>query len=158
MRETRVPGLTVRNLIKEQRENKCEFNKSQTVNRESSSSPPVLSPETTFPRILYNQDLVPTQGLESKKKLLLSSSSWGPSDLRSQESYLDSLWDQHSFPRLLALSDFWSTGSSLLTLTPRISHWMCKPLIFVLRYFPLQITGWTVTDTGNRCPKLGKNS
>lgn len=75
MRKTRVPGLTVRNFIKEQRENKCEFNKSQTVNGDSSSSAPVLSPETTFPRILYNQDLVPTQGLESKKKLLLSSSS-----------------------------------------------------------------------------------
>ena len=64
MRETRVLGLLVRNFIKEQRENEFEFNKSQTVNGESSSSPPALSLETTFPRILYNQDLVPTQGSE----------------------------------------------------------------------------------------------
>ena len=74
MRETRVPGLIVRNFIREQRENECEFNKSQTVNGESSSSPPALSLETTLPRILYNQDLVPTQGLESKEKLRSNSS------------------------------------------------------------------------------------
>lgn len=122
--------------------------------------PLLLSPlGTTCPRIPYQDSLLgaskePSRGLEGKeKKPLLCGSSQGSGTCRSQSATKNHFdWGGHGFPLLPTLSDLLS--SFLLTLAPRPCHGHANLLFPAFKYFFLQIPGWTLTNTGNRCPEL----
>lgn len=159
--EVRCWGLQWETIM-EQRENENEFNKSQTVNAETSSPPSALSPRNYisqhYPPLRFwvrcFQGKLPTYHLESKEKPLLSRSYCGLGNLTSQCPIKKSLQGCHSF---LHFQISWAPA---IPSKPKLPDFLMEMQASnsCVKILPTSITGWTLTDTGNRCLELGKRA